>query len=269
MKDNEIKVGSSWTNTSEVTTLIQGVGMNITATEDHSSPILNSGIGGMHVYTTNQSSPTALPSGVTTVKVTVIGGGGGGGGAIAAAAGASAWAGGGGAAGGTVIAYIGGIVDSAPGVGALYTVTVGPGGVGVKEKDSPTNGSDSTFSIEITPTEMGVTVTAPGGAGAHATDTNISEGALGGLPINATSIAPITITQINIQGGAGGSNGPETNSGGAGGNSFFIGGGNASGDTLGVTGHGNPGLHGGGGSGAWNSNDAGGGGGSGIVVIEW
>lgn len=176
------------------------------------------------------------PTGVTSIKVTVIGGGGG----------STTNAGGGGGAGGTAIAYF----STLP---ASLAYTVGAGGA------SGAAGSNSTFSATTT------LMTANGGAvGSGGT------GAIGGAGGTATLGGGIT-NGLAISGGGGGGNaiantlGTPTTSG-CGGNSSLGGGGRG-----GITG--TPGGSGatntGGGAGGQGNGATGNVGGSGVIIIEY
>lgn len=173
-----------------------------------------------------------IPTGVTAVKVTVVGGGGNGG--NYAANGCSFLSGGGGGGGGTAISYLTGLTP-----GNTLSVTVG--------------GAGGTSSV-ASGTQTISTISATGGSnGTNATAVSVGIGGSGGLGSGGT---------INIGGGGGGGGSlivTYTPTGGVGGSSTMGGGGAASANAGRV--------YGGGGSGGSSGNGAAGA--AGIVVFEW
>lgn len=187
-------------------------------------------------FLTSSSGTWTPPTGVTSIKVTVVGGGGG----------SAPNAGGGGGAGGTAIAYF----STLP---ASLAYTVGAGGV------SAGAGSNSTFSATTT------LMTANGGAAGGG-----GTGVIGGAGGTATLGGGIT-NGLAISGGGGGGNAITNITGtttvsGCGGNSSLGGGGRG-----GITG--TPGGSGatntGGGAGGQGSGASGNFGGSGVIIIEY
>lgn len=196
------------------------------------------------VFTSNGTF--TIPSGITAVKVTVVGGGGGSGGS------ASAGSTGGGGGGGTSIQYLTSLTS-----GNTLTVTVGAGGTA--GSSSPTAGGTGGTSSVASGTQTITTVSATGGAGTATGNTN-RNGAAGGVGSGGS---------VNIGGGGGGS-GVNNGFGGTGGSSTLGGGSQGSavisGGTAGR-------LYGGGASGCGNDNTctniSGAAGGAGVVIFEW
>jgi len=186
-----------------------------------------------------------IPTGVTSVKVTVVGGGGAGG----SVSGSNAYAAGGGGAGGAAVKFLTSLTP-----GNTLAVTVGTAG--------------NTSSV-ASGTQTITTISATGGS---AGGNNGGAGGTGGLGSNG---------DLNIGGGGGngGVYGEEAiyigYHGGAGGNSIFGGGGAGLGDistpSNGAAGR----AYGGGGGGAVSSYGGGGGsysggaGAAGVVLFEW
>jgi hypothetical protein len=152
-----------------------------------------------------------VPSGITKVKVTVVGGGGGGGGVNSTYAGSS-----GGGGGGTAIKIISGLTP-----GATVAVTVGDAGIAAVGAGRGGNGGQSAF---------GSYCSASGGTGGYAQS---SACGIGGIGTNG---------DLNI-GGSAGTGGSNDNTG-AGGITNGIGGSSF----MGGAGYGNGRLYGGGGS---------------------
>jgi len=189
------------------------------------------------------SGTFTIPSGVTAIKITVVGGGGAGGSGSTT----SSIATGGGGGGGTAISYLTSLTP-----GNTLAVTIGGGGSGASTGNAGSGGTSSVASGTQTITTVQATGggTGPGSGGAGS----------GGI--------------INIGGGGGGVG--VVTFGGSGGSSTL--GGGAVGST---TGTGNAGrLYGGGGGGGYNhyiqcgccpipEYVTGGAGGSGIVIFEW
>lgn len=125
------------------------------------------------------SGTFTVPSGVSAVKVTVIGGGGGGGGATAGVGQISV--GGGGGGGGTAIKWVTGLVP-----GSTVTVTVGIGGSG----NSGSNGLAQSGGTS----SFGTHCSATGGVGGALVGNNAGVGGSGGNGSNGN---------FNIPGGKG------------------------------------------------------------------
>ena len=193
---------------------------------------------GGQAFTANNTF--TIPSGITAVKVTVVGGGGGG-----AYGSANAGGGGGGAGGGAAISYLTGLTP-----GNTLSVTIGGAGSGGTTSGAAGTGGTSTVASG---TQTITTISATGGTGGN---TN-SYGGTGGLGSNGT---------INIGGGGGGVGAQY--SPGTGGSSILGGGSsNTSGSTASA---GRP--YGGGGSagfGSCSTSYTGGAGAAGVVIFEW
>jgi hypothetical protein len=222
------------------------------------------------VFTT--SGTFTVPTGVTAVKVTVIGGGGGGSGSGTGDRGM------GGGGGGVSIKYITGLTP-----GGSVSVTVGSGGT-AGSTSSPGAGSSGGTS------SFGGYCTATGGAGGGAyTELGASGGVGSGGDINITGgNGGVGSSQsgsgVAVIGGAGGgSSGTNGGSGDFGvspnnpifvpGGTGFLGGsggtGRGSGDFTPQY-NGNPGTgFGNGGAGGTNSPASGGAGSAGVVLVEW
>ena len=197
---------------------------------------ITSGGGKGQAFTSNGTF--TIPTGITTIKVTVVGGGGNGGAATYSGTcnnGSAAGGGGGGAA----ISYLTGLTPA-----NTLSVTVG--------------GAGGTSSV-ASGTQSISTISATGGAtGAANSGSSSVSGGLGGLGSGGT---------INIRGGGGGA-GSNRIEGGSGGASILGGG------AYTYTGIGNGiagGAYGGGGGGGIgsNSNSSGGAGAAGVVLFEW
>jgi hypothetical protein len=200
-----------------------------------------------------------IPTGITAVKITVVGGGGGGAGASRISLGCCTnvnGGGGGGGGGGSAISFLTGLTP-----GNTLSVTIG--GAGSAGSSGPGNGGSGGNSTVASGTQSITTITANGGSGGS-TPAGGSAGSGAGGAGGGSSSGTINMTG---QGGITGTNA----SGGAGGSSIFGGGGRGVGMTganAGVAG----GAYGGGGSGgATNSatNVAGGAGAAGVVIFEW
>lgn len=197
----------------------------------------------IRVFSTTGTSTFAIPSGVTKIKVEVVGGGGGGEAGVQNDEG-----GGGGDAGGYSLEY----VD----VSATTSVQVFVGSGGAAGSGSGGNGAAGTWSTFGT---NGFYLYATGGSGG---DAALLSGQGGG----GTGVGG----DLNITGGPGsttGDNGVEGSSG-SGGTSFYGGGGRGFGySTADQTGNAGGSYGGGGGGGSGGGN--GGVGGQGVVIIEW
>lgn len=180
-----------------------------------------------------------IPSGVSSVRVMVVGGGGAGGGSTASTSGA------GGGSGGTSIKWLSGLTP-----GNTIAVTVGSGGTGV----SAGNGNSGGASSIASGTQTITTVTANGGGG------GLNNSGIAGI---GASVG--TNGDVNYGGnpGQGSFTAPV---GGNGGGSIFGGGGSA-GTGIGAAGSA-PGA-GGAGSGDGAGTAVGGAGAAGTVIFEW
>jgi hypothetical protein len=206
------------------------------------------GFSAMDLFTS--STTFTIPSGKTTLKITVIGGGGGG-----AKGGTYAFGRGGGAGGGASIKYFTGLTP-----GNTLTVTIGAGGTAGTVSNNP-GGTGGTSSV-ASGTQSISTIQATGGAGGSG---NQDGSVIGGVGSGGTA---------NFTGGTGmgGGFGGNTASG-EGGNSFMGGGGyGGSNGSASITGGpGQPyGGGGGGGRGAGSCTGSNGGAGAaGMVMIEY
>jgi hypothetical protein len=225
------------------------------------------------------------PTGVSSVKLTMIGGGGAGGGAT----GTATRGGGGGGAGEQCVAMPVAVV-----AGTGYTVTVGAAGVG-STGIAGTNGGTTSFTGASIPTFQALGGLGGGTGGVGATGGG-PKGGTGGALITAGSLGtPEAVTYFSGSGGGGAGNNTAVNGsagGGAGGYAGGAGGTNASsqagggggastiygaggtGGTGGATGFAagstNYGAAGGGGGGATaGTQTCGGSGAPGYVLIEW
>ena len=216
--------------------------------------------GGKEVFTSNGTF--TVPTGITRIKLTMVGGGGGGGGGYNDNA-----AGGGGGAG--VIENWWYPVTPA----AELAVVIGAGGTGGPSNQTGAAGESTTFNtVIIAPGGSGGIGQAAGGAGG-------AGGVASGIPPTAatgnTGKSPLPEVYA---GGAGQSTGGTDNVGGGGGAPRILGvGGN--GGTFGAPSSPQPGADGtgyggGGGGGSWgnsggNQGSAGGAGAPGICIVEW
>jgi hypothetical protein len=195
------------------------------------------------VYTSVGSTNWTVPSGVTEVKVTVVGGGGAGG---TAGSTANEAVGSGGGGGGTAIKWVTGLTP-----GSTVNVTVGGAG-----SSSFFGASGSPMCRATGGSSGGVVYTAGGVAGGAGGIGNVGDvlmrGQDGGCGIIAGSYASGGTGGSSSMGGGGGGGAPGTGTSAAG--------------TVG-------GAYGGGGGGGAKSGAAGsasgGGGASGLVLIEW
>lgn len=207
--------------------ILSGASNTLTLTPNH------------QIFTT--SGTFTMPTGVTAVRVTVVGGGGAGGGSTTTNFGA------GGAGGATAIKWLIGLTP-----GNTLTVTVGTGGTGV----SGGNGNAGNASSIASGTQAISTITANGGGGGYESF---------GIQNPGGSAPSATGGDINL-GGGGGNNSTSAWSGN-GGNSFLASGGGVSG-TAGIAGAPN-GPGGGGGGAQGGATGAGANGAAGIVIFEW
>jgi hypothetical protein len=187
------------------------------------------------------SGTFTIPSGITSVKVTLVGAGGAGGGATATNNG------GGGGSGGAALKWLPGLTPS-----NTLTVTVGAGGTGVSAAAGNAGGASSISSGTQTIT----TVTANGGSGGNANGSQSSGGSGAAISTNGDA---------NF-GGVSGFDGIGV-SGGPGAGSMF--GGGAPNSTGGQPGNAALSTGGGGGGAGAGANRTGGSGANGIIVFEW
>ena len=198
------------------------------------------------IFTATGSSTFTVPTGITQIKVTIVGAGGAGGGGSTAASNSG---GSGGGAGGVAIKWLTGLTP-----GNTISVTVGTGGTGVAGGTGNSGGNSSIASGTQTIT----TVTANGGGGGAVN----AFGGTGGSTTNG---------DLNFMGAVGLQTFTNNsgNNGSAGASSMFGAGGNGvSGGTNGNNG-GTVGSGGGGAGGAAASTKTGGNGANGIVIFEW
>lgn len=184
-----------------------------------------------------------IPTGVTAVKVTVVGGGGGGGGGRQSCCGSAGGGGGGGAA---LIKYLTGLTP-----GNTLSVTVGAAGAGSVNNGS--NGSTGGTSSVASGTQSITTLTCTGG-GAGPTQ----------APNNRVAGGTATNGDINADGGPCHNAGGNGSAGGNSGLGFGLGGFGATGASNGT--YAGTGYGGGGGGGYSFS---GGAGTAGVVIFEW
>ena len=185
-----------------------------------------------------------IPSGITSVRWTIIGGGGAGGG------GTSSNGGSGGGAGATAR-----VLGSGYTPGDTITVTVGAGGSGPTASGS--NGNAGVASSIASGTQTITTVTAGGGAGGVNGSSATLSASAGGTVTNGDA--------DSTPGGEGNTGSSAGDAGGMGGASSMGGGGGAT-----VSGNGDNGSAvGSGGAGGGRGTYTGGSGASGIVIAEW
>ena len=180
-----------------------------------------------------------IPTGVSALKVTLLGGGGGG-------AGDDGNAGSSGGAGGAVIAYLNGLTPGA----TLSVASIGNGGNGSPAITGSSGGTGGSTTVS-SGTQTISTLTATGGAGGVT-------GGSGGGGVGGSGSGG----SLNLVGG-GGSKGTSSVAQ-AGGSSIFGGGGNSYAGSYGGNGN-----NGGGGGGAQGAGNIGGNGGNGLVIFEW
>jgi hypothetical protein len=243
---------------SGVTSIVAGTGISISG-----------GTGAVTVTNTASSLPGSqgqaftsngtftIPSGITALKITVVGGGGGGNGGWGLSQDPDI-GGGGGGGGGTAISYLTGLTP-----GGTLAVTIGAGGAAKASYGGSGAGNAGGNSTVASGTQSITTITGGGGAGALQTSSpRPGRGGAGGSATSGT---------INIPGGCGGDGSAWSNSvsiGGQGGSSLLSGSvapPNTSG--TGATGQ----VYGGGGAGGSTADDntGGGAGAAGIVIFEW
>lgn len=215
-----------------------GTGLQVVGTAIQTVPA------GIQAFSSAGTFTFTVPTGVTTLKVSVWGGGGGGGGCVFGTAAAAAGGGGGGYA---VKRFTG----LAP--GSNISVAVGAGGTGGGPSGNGLPGGPSSV----------LTVSATGGSGGTAGGSGISIGGAGGSGVGGDigngNSANGSAGNVNAgtAGTANGGTGGAASSGGGGG-----------GSSVGIGGAG--GFPGGGGAGTGNSVTANGAsGGNGLVIIEW
>ena len=237
--------GAVTVTNSGVTSIVAGTGISVSgATGAVTVSASGGGFSAMTVYTS--SSTFTIPTGKTTLKITVVGGGGGG-----AAGHDYGTGGGGGGGGGASIAYFTSVTP-----GNTLTVTIGAGGTRGAAGSGAGGGLGGTTSV-ASGTQTITTISATGGEGGPYTSTQGSSGGLGsGGNINLGGSAGLPSLSGGICGGCGGS-------------SFMGGGGKAISAAAGEAGR----AYGGGGaSGSGNgggSGLAGGLGSAGVVMIEY
>jgi hypothetical protein len=233
--NGQLLIGNTTGNTLTKATLTAGTGISVTnSTGSITIASTVTSLPGSQGQVFTSSGTFTIPTGITAVKVTVVGGGGAGGGGSAG--------GGGGGGGGSAIKYLTSLTP-----GNTLTVTVGAAG-----------GTSSVASG----TQSITTVSATGGsAGTVGSVNTAAAGGAGGVGSNG---------DLNI-GGDGGNHGmylasfcPALIVGGTGGSSIL--GGGAAGLTTGAGVAGR--AYGGGGSGRADSG-SGGAGAAGVVLIEW
>ncbi|CUJ51273.1 glycine-rich domain-containing protein [Achromobacter xylosoxidans] len=209
-------------------------------------------IRGHQIYNTAGSHTWNVPSGVTRVRVTVIGGGGGGGGAFSPSGAGASGGGGGGGAYGVKLVDLTGV--------ATVPVTVGAGGSGgISNTTNPTSGGSSSFGTYVSasggfPGGNGSSGPANGGAGGNSTTGADYRGSGQG---GATGLVKDGVFAIAGLGGS-------TQNG-----SCYTAPNVTGSSALGA--NGSPGTNGAGGSGgaAYNATAAGGAGAPGFILIEW
>jgi hypothetical protein len=237
--DGQLLIGNSTGNTLTKATLTAGSGVTITNASGAITIAASGGGGGgfssWQIFTS--SGTFTVPTGITKVKVTVVGGGGGGG-ALAAYDGVV----GGGGGGGTAMEIISGLTP-----GGTVSVTVGAAGTAAAGGGNGGNGGPGGTS------SFGAYCSATGGGGGIGSTAG-NGFAAGGLGSGG---------DLNIRGGSGSF---VQVGGGYGGASFFAG---YTSPTVGVSTTGSP--YGGGGGGAISQGCfAGGGAGTaGVVVVEY
>jgi hypothetical protein len=200
-------------------------------------------LSGGQVFTSNGTF--TIPSGVTAVKVTVIGGGGSGAGGLV---GDPTYFASGGGGGGSAIKYLTSLTS-----GNTLSITIGSGAASVSGGGSGSGGGTSSVASG---TQSITTISATGGGAGLVGTSSIASGGSGGLGSNG---------DLNIKGGGGGVANNSSGSG-AGGSSILGGGGRGVGGGGATQGE-NGGAYGGGGSGSFNGTS--GAGASGVVIFEW
>jgi hypothetical protein len=241
---------------SGVTSIVAGTGISVSsATGAVTVSSTASGQGGRGQAFTSNGTFT-IPTGITALKITVVGGGGGGNGS---------WGlnqdpdigGGGGGGGATAISYLTGLTP-----GGTLAVTIGAGGAGNASFGGSGPGSAGGSSTVASGTQSITTITGGGGGGGLQTSSpRPGCGGAGGTATNGT---------INIRGGCGGAGSVFSGSsiGGQGGSTLLAG--NTNPPNTSATGTAGQ-LYGGGGAGgsSTDTNTGGGAGAAGIVIFEW
>lgn len=200
----------------------------------------NSYVGGRGQVFTSSGTFT-IPTGITAVKVTVVGGGGGGGAGANNICGYNGGAGGGG----------GGAIKFLTGLTSGNTITVTVGAAGARAANNTAGGSTGGTSSVSSGTQSITTITCTGGVGGSAGNATFAVPRAGGSASGG---------DINSGGGASGGS-PSACTGG----NSLLGFGGATANSGQVAAVGN----GGGGQGGYNYNDLGGAGTAGAVVFEW
>ena len=217
-----------------VTSIVAGTGMSVSGATGAVTITNTSTYGGLTGQLFTSTGTFTIPTGITRVKVTLVGGGASGGGD-------NGTAGSGGGAGGSVISWLTGLT---PG-NTISVSAIGAGG-----SPSTGNGNSGGTTTVSSGTQTITTMSATGGTGGSAGQG--SSGGNGGSGSGGT---------FNINGGGGQLSGGGGS--GNGGNAIF--GGNGWATTSGA----NPGYQGSGGSGAKGGGANSGTGGAGLVIFEW
>ena len=220
---------------SGVTSIVAGSGITVSGATG--AVTVNASAGGINSQVFTSSGTFTIPSGVTKIKMTIVGGGGNG-------RGSSDWANGGGGGGGAAIKYLTGLTP-----GNTLTVTVGA----AAGTSSVASGTQSITTVSATggSTPTAATTAGVGGVGSNG-DLNL-KGAGGGSGMVSIDISPCG--SVYAMSGNGGSS--------------ILGGGAANRSDAGAGSAG--GNYGGGGSGSngLGGSAAGGAGAAGVVLIEW
>jgi hypothetical protein len=235
---NNVLLGNG---TSAVQVVAPGTSGNV-LTSNGTTWVSGAGAGGNgQVFTA--SGTFTIPTGITRVKVTVVGGGGGGAGGYADPCGCNPdYDGGGGGGGGAAIKWLTNLTP-----GNTLTVTRGAGGGGGAGGSGLPSGATGGTSSVSSGTQTITTISATGGVGGSAT----GGGGAGGAGSNGDA---------NPSGGGG--NIGSSNTGGIGGSSVLGG--------AGASNSGAGGLYGGGGGGGRQTGSAAGGAGAnGVIIFEW
>jgi hypothetical protein len=206
------------------------------------------------VFTANGTF--TIPTGITRVKVTVVGGGGGSGGTFSACIPGIS---GGGGGGGTAIKWLTSLTP-----GNTLSVTVGAGGTAGAA--TPGNGGAGGNSSVASGTQSITTITGNGGGASNSANQTISNGGAGGTATNGDTNIPGLRGKRQLST-------PSGVIGGDGGSSLFGFGGLTSAQTDGTSGVGIAGSGYGGGAGGSASNSGqslgGAAGSAGVVIFEW
>ena len=228
---------------SGVTSIVAGSGITVSGATG--AVTVNASAGGINSQVFTSSGTFTIPSGVTKIKMTIVGGGGAGSTATASAGG---YEGAGGGGGGLAIKYLTGLTPA-----NTLTVTVGA----AAGTSSVASGTQSITTVSATGGANGVTAA-------------VGNGGNGGTGSNG---------DLNMTGGAGGQNyagasrgagsGQFIHSSSAGSGGASAGGWGYGGDAGNSGGAGSAGRAYGGGGGGGNFGGAGGAGTAGVVLIEW